>query len=64
MSAVTTCITVEEFDALNLPEDQRWELHDREVVEMTFPVFVHGEIQDRIVAVLAPQLPGARIMTE
>lgn len=65
MSGGTTqLITVEEFDRLDLPQDRNWELRDGEVVEVTFPAFVHRLIQDRLVALLAPLFPAAQALTE
>jgi Uma2 family endonuclease len=47
-------LTVEEFAQLDLPPDRLWELHNGEVVEMTFPVFIHRLLQDRLVELLKP----------
>ena len=47
-------LTVAEFEQLDLPQDRTWELHNGEVVEMTFPIFIHRLLQDRLVELLKP----------
>ena len=47
MSALTThYLTIEEFDALPDRDDVTYELHEGELVEVSFPVFIHGLLQD------------------
>jgi len=65
MSAATTQpLTVEEFNRLDLAQDRNWELHDGEVVEMPFPLYVHRLIQVRMVALLGPLFPQAQVVVE
>ena len=65
MSAATTqSITVEEFDRLDLPQDRSWELHDGEVVEMPFPLYIHRQIQTRMLQLLGPLFPLAEVVLE
>jgi Uma2 family endonuclease len=49
---VETRITPQEFRALDLPKNRVWELHEGEIVEMTFPTWIHREIQQRLVRLL------------
>jgi Uma2 family endonuclease len=44
-----TLLTVEDFERLVLPEDKRYELDEGELVEMTFPSFLHNRIAKRII---------------
>jgi len=62
--AVTSPLTIEEFDRLTLPDDRIWELHDGELVEMTFPAWIHREIQARLVELLMLIFPNAKVMKE
>lgn len=62
---VTAPITLEEAERLDLPPDRRWELHEGEIVEMTYPSFVHKLIQDRLAELLKPIFRDrADVMTE
>jgi Uma2 family endonuclease len=63
-TATTQPLTVEEFDRLDLSQGRNWELHDGEVVEVPFPLFVHRLIQMRVVALLGPLFPYAQVVME
>lgn len=52
-------ITVEEFEAMDLPESCEWELIDGTVVSVTFPDVEHGNIQHRVYDLLKNQLRTA-----
>lgn len=49
-AATTQVVTVEAFDRLDLPENRNWELHDGEVVETTFQLFVRFDQSKKIIA--------------
>jgi Uma2 family endonuclease len=55
MSALTAphYMTIAEFDALPDRDDIQYELHEGELVEASFPVLIHGELQDRLRTFLA-----------
>ena len=50
--APKTLLTVEEFLALDLPEDRRYELDEGEIIELTFPSPSHNETAGRIYSLL------------
>ena len=58
MGAITTTavMSIAEFDALPDQDDREHELHEGELVEVTFPVFIHGELQERMHALLGALL--------
>jgi Uma2 family endonuclease len=63
MPAVSTKpVTIAEFDKLDLPEDRKWELHNGEVVEMSFPHLIHKLLQQRISDLLEEAFPKAAVL--
>lgn len=58
MSAITTpaLMSIAEFDALPDEDEPEYELHEGELVEVTFPIFIHGELQERMHALLGALL--------
>ncbi|SPF50487.1 hypothetical protein SBA4_440019 [Candidatus Sulfopaludibacter sp. SbA4] len=62
--AITSPLTIEEFDRLTLPDDRIWELHDGELVETPLPPWIHREIQARLVERLTLIFPNAEVMME
>jgi Uma2 family endonuclease len=65
MGAVTTHpITIEEFEKLDLPDNQQWELHGGEIVGMPFPSRIHKRLQQRICRLLQEAFPAADVLEE
>jgi len=64
--ATTTArlLTIAEFDKLDLPEDRDWELHEGELVEMTFPIIDHRMLQQRLLKIFEPLFPAHHVMME
>jgi len=58
VSTVTTpgILTIAEFDALPEDDERLFELHEGELVEMTFPVSLHSRLQRRIAKLLEMKL--------
>ncbi len=48
MGVAAQSATPEQFLAMDLPEDAEYELHEGEVVRVTFPRVLHRVIQERI----------------
>ena len=61
---VESPITVEQFDNMDLPDDQEWELQGGQVVGMTFPNLNHRRLQQRLVDLLRPLFPNESVMME
>jgi Uma2 family endonuclease len=57
-------LTIEEFDKLDLPQDRNWELRSGELVEVTFPLIIHKNLQFRIGNLFLQAFPNAHILTE
>lgn len=55
-------ITVEEFEAMDLPDTCGWELIDGEVVSVTFPDLDHRDIQDHLVELLKSLFGDAAVV--
>lgn len=60
----TRPITIEEFDKLDLPRSHNWELRNGEVVELSFPSWVHKLLQRRIARLLNQAFPGVEVLEE
>ena len=61
---LTRPLTIEEFEKLDLPEDREWELHNGELVGVTFPALIHRRLQQRLVDIFRPLFPHAEVLTE
>jgi Uma2 family endonuclease len=57
-------LTIEEFDKLDLPQDRNWELRNGELVEVTFPLVIHKDLQARIFELFRDAFPNAHVLTE
>jgi Uma2 family endonuclease len=60
----TRPITIEEFDKLDLPRDRNWELRNGEVVEVSFPSWVHKLLQRRVARLLNQAFPDVEVLEE
>jgi Uma2 family endonuclease len=60
----TKPLTIAEFDKLDLPADRKWELHNGELVEMSFPAIVHKCLQQRTSDLLRQAFPDAHVLEE
>jgi Uma2 family endonuclease len=61
MGAVSTHpITIEEFGKLDLPKDRRWELHNGELVEVSFASVIHKHLQRQLSNLLERGVPPSR----
>jgi Uma2 family endonuclease len=60
----TRPITIEEFDRLDLPQDRNWELHNGEIVEVSFPSFIHKLLQQRVSDLFRQAFTGAVVLEE
>jgi Uma2 family endonuclease len=58
-STTTTAMTIAEFDALPDDPEHEYELHEGKLVEVTFPIFRHGELQERLHNLLSGVIPPA-----
>jgi Uma2 family endonuclease len=63
-SAPAVPITIEEFNKLDLPDNRQWELHNGEIVELSFPDLIHKELQQRIADLFRQAFPNAHVLTE
>jgi Uma2 family endonuclease len=52
-------LTIPEFDALPQPDDRTLELHEGELVEVTYPNFLHSILQERIRGLLSKCIQAA-----
>ena len=52
-------ITVDQFEAMDLPDTCDWELHNGTVVSLTFPGFDHIRIQKRLYDIFQQSLQNA-----
>jgi Uma2 family endonuclease len=65
MGTVTTHpITIEEFEKLDLPDNQQWELHGGEVAGMPYPTRIHKRLQQRTCRLLQDVFPAADVLEE
>lgn len=65
MSGIATKpLTIAEFDKLELPADRKWELHNGELVEMSFPAVIHKCLQQRTSDLLRQAFPDAHVLEE
>jgi len=64
--ATTTAntLTIAEFDKLDLPKDRDWELHEGELVEVTFPTIKHKRLQDRVADMMKVLFPDCLVLVE
>jgi len=62
--STTSLLTIVEFDKLDVPQGRLWELHNGELVEMTFRSLDHKYIQDRLADIFKPLFPNAKVLTE
>ncbi len=64
--ATTTAntLTIAEFDKLDLPKDRDWELHEGELVEVTFPTIKHKKLQARVTEMMKVLFPDCLVMIE
>jgi Uma2 family endonuclease len=60
----TKPLTIEEFDKLDLPQDRNWELRNGELVEVTFPLIIHKDLQLRITDLCRAAFPNAHVLPE
>ena len=58
----TKPLTIEEFDKLDLPRG--WELRNGELVQVTFPVVIHRDLQLRISDLFRQAFPNAHVLPE
>jgi Uma2 family endonuclease len=64
-ATIPASMTIAEFDALPEREDGiKFELHEGEVVEVTFPNTIHIDLQDRLKELLKPLANKGRVFTE
>ena len=57
-------LTVDEFLTLDVPPDSCFELHEGELVELTFPNVTHRLLQQRLLGLLSEALPNALVIIE
>jgi Uma2 family endonuclease len=57
-------ITIDQFDALDLPERCDWELREGQVVGTAFPNIGHRRLQHRGMDQLQPLFPGHSVLME